>query len=153
MSKTAKEFWQTTALEDMSEAQWESLCDGCGKCCLVKLQDEDTDEVVYTDVACSLLNEDTCRCANYENRLTLVADCVKLTVDNIAQLKYMPPSCAYRLLHEGKDLPAWHPLRTGSPEAMRAASMSVQGRVLHEANFGGDLEARVVSWPLDFSTS
>ena len=143
------DFWRSTPLQKMSVAQWESLCDGCGKCCLIKLQDEDTRDIVFTDVVCDLFDEETCRCTDYTRRVERVPDCVKLTPDNLAQIEFMPPTCAYRLLYEGKDLPDWHPLRTGSSAAMHAAHMSVRGKVIHEANLQDDFEDRVVDWPLD----
>ena len=133
----------------MDDAQWEALCDGCAKCCLVKLQDEDTDEIVFTDIVCNLLDQGNCRCTHYAERTKLVPDCVKLTKDNLDKIDFMPPSCAYRLLHEGHDLPDWHPLVSGTHDSVVAAGMSVKGRVTPEIMFEGDAEDRVVDWPLD----
>jgi uncharacterized cysteine cluster protein YcgN (CxxCxxCC family) len=133
----------------MDDAQWEALCDGCAKCCLVKLQDEDTDEIVFTDIVCNLLDQENCRCTHYAERTRLVPDCVKLTKDNLDKIDFMPPSCAYRLLHEGQDLPDWHPLVSGDPDSVVAAGMSVKGRVIPEIMFEGDAEDRAVDWPLD----
>ena len=144
-----KPFWQTVKLTDMTAAQWEAVCDGCAKCCLVKLQDEDSGEIVFTDIVCNLLDQQTCRCAHYQERTKLVPDCVKLTKDNLDKIDFMPPSCAYRLLHEGKDLPQWHPLVSGSADSVVEAGMSVKGRVIAEMAFDGDSEDRVVDWPLD----
>ena len=144
-----KPFWQTVKLTDMTAAQWEALCDGCAKCCLVKLQDEDSGEIVFTDIVCNLLDQQTCRCTHYQERTKLVPDCVKLTKDNLDKIDFMPPSCAYRLLHEGKDLPQWHPLVSGSADSVVGAGMSVKGRVIAEMAFDGDSEDRVVDWPLD----
>ena len=144
-----KPFWQTVPLAEMDDAQWEALCDGCAKCCLVKLQDEDTDEIVFTDIVCNLLDQENCRCTHYAERTKLVPDCVKLTKDNLDKIDFMPPSCAYRLLHEGQDLPDWHPLVSGDPDSVVAAGMSVKGRVTPEIMFEGDAEDRVVDWPLD----
>ena len=144
-----KPFWQTVPLAEMTQAQWESLCDGCAKCCLVKLQDEDTDEIVFTDIVCNLLDQESCQCTHYAERTKLVPDCVKLTKDNLDKIDFMPPSCAYRLLHEGQDLPDWHPLVSGNPDSVVAAGMSVKGRVTPEVMFEGDAEERVVDWPLD----
>ena len=144
-----KPFWQTVKLADMTAAQWEALCDGCAKCCLVKLQDEDSGEIVFTDIVCNLLDQQTCRCAHYQERTKLVPDCVKLTKDNLDKIDFMPPSCAYRLLHEGKDLPQWHPLVSGRADSVVEAGMSVKGRVIAEMAFDGDSEDRVVDWPLD----
>jgi uncharacterized cysteine cluster protein YcgN (CxxCxxCC family) len=144
-----KPFWQTVPLAEMDHAQWEALCDGCAKCCLVKLQDEDTDEIVFTDIVCNLLDQENCRCTHYAERTKLVPDCVKLTKDNLDKIDFMPPSCAYRLLHEGQDLPDWHPLVSGDPDSVVVAGMSVKGRVIPEIMFEGDAEDRVVDWPLD----
>ena len=144
-----KPFWQTVKLADMTAAQWEAVCDGCAKCCLVKLQDEDSGEIVFTDIVCNLLDQQTCRCTHYQERTKLVPDCVKLTKDNLDKIDFMPPSCAYRLLHEGKDLPQWHPLVSGSADSVVEAGMSVKGRVIAEMAFDGDSEDRVVDWPLD----
>ena len=144
-----KPFWQTVKLADMTAAQWEAVCDGCAKCCLVKLQDEDSGEIVFTDIVCNLLDQQTCRCTHYQERTKLVPDCVKLTKDNLDKIDFMPPSCAYRLLHEGKDLPKWHPLVSGSANSVVVAGMSVKGRVIAEMAFDGDSEDRVVDWPLD----
>ena len=144
-----KPFWQTVKLADMTAAQWEALCDGCAKCCLVKLQDEDSGEIVFTDIVCNLLDQQSCRCTHYEERTKLVPDCVKLTKDNLDKIDFMPPSCAYRLLHEGKDLPQWHPLVSGRADSVVGAGMSVKGRVIAEMAFDGDSEDRVVDWPLD----
>ena len=144
-----KPFWQTVKLADMTAAQWEALCDGCAKCCLVKLQDEDSGEIVFTDIVCNLLDQQSCRCAHYEERTKLVPDCVKLSKDNLDKIDFMPPSCAYRLLHEGRDLPQWHPLVSGRADSVVEAGMSVKGRVIAEMAFDGDSEDRVVDWPLD----
>lgn len=144
-----KPFWQTVKLADMTAAQWEAVCDGCAKCCLVKLQDEDSGEIVFTDIVCNLLDQQSCRCTHYEERTKLVPDCVKLTKDNLDKIDFMPPSCAYRLLHEGKDLPQWHPLVSGRADSVVEAGMSVKGRVIAEMAFDGDSEDRVVDWPLD----
>ena len=146
---TEKPFWQTVKLADMTAAQWEALCDGCAKCCLVKLQDEDSGEIVFTDIVCNLLDQQSCRCTHYEERTKLVPECVKLTKDNLDKIDFMPPSCAYRLLHEGKDLPQWHPLVSGRADSVVEAEMSVKGRVIAEMAFDGDSEDRVVDWPLD----
>ena len=142
-------FWQTVKLADMTAAQWEAVCDGCAKCCLVKLQDDDSGEIVFTDIVCNLLDQQSCRCAHYEERTKLVPDCVKLSKDNLDKIDFMPPSCAYRLLHEGKDLPQWHPLVSGRADSVVEAGMSVKGRVIAEMAFDGDSEDRVVDWPLD----
>src|SRR3984885_9223353 len=125
-------FWETKPLNRMTAREWESLCDGCGLCCLIRLEDEDTGEITPTRVACSLFNDQTCRCSNYAERSLYVPDCIKLTPHNIASLPWMPPSCAYRRLHEGKPLPAWHPLITGDPESVHLAGVSVRGQTISE---------------------
>jgi uncharacterized cysteine cluster protein YcgN (CxxCxxCC family) len=145
---TDKPFWQTVPLAEMTQSQWEAICDGCAKCCLVKLQDEDTDEIVFTDIVCNLLDQESCRCTQYAARTKLVPDCVKLTKENLDKIDFMPPSCAYRRLHEGKGLSDWHPLVSGRAETVEAADMSVKGRVISEIMFSGDAEDRVVDWPL-----
>ncbi len=121
------EFWASVPLEKMTTAEWEALCDGCGKCCLNKLEDEETNEVVFTRVACRLLDDTTCRCAHYEIRKQFVPDCVVLTPENIHKNAYwMPTTCAYRLLAEGKPLYHWHPLISGSDQTVHDAGISVQ---------------------------
>lgn len=141
-------FWQTTALAAMTAEQWESLCDGCAKCCLVKLQDIVTDEIAYTDIACQLLDLDTCRCTDYSDRQRLVPNCVALSPANISTLGWMPSTCAYRLLAEGDDLPWWHPLVSGDPETVHRAGISVRHRVLPESAVPDHAaHTRIVSWP------
>lgn len=142
-------FWRRKSLEEMTDLEWESLCDGCGRCCLNKLEEEDTGRVHYTDVACRLLDANTCRCKDYKNRSDQVEDCVRLTAENVATSKCLPPSCAYRLLADGRDLYWWHPLVSGDPDTVHAARMSVRGRVgLSEDALGDqDYEDRIVRWP------
>lgn len=140
-------FWKHTALEDMTTAQWESLCDGCGKCCVLKLEDVDTDKVYYTDVGCKLLDCATARCCDYENRKTHVPDCVILTTDNLPMLRWMPESCAYRRLFEERGLPDWHPLVTGDSNSPAKAGQSVAGRVFPEASVDDDdLPDHITNW-------
>jgi uncharacterized cysteine cluster protein YcgN (CxxCxxCC family) len=143
-------FWQRKTLAEMSKTEWESLCDGCGKCCLLKLEYEDDGEIVYTEVACKLLDTQTARCGDYARRKNLVPDCVKLTADDHEALAAMPPSCAYRLLSEGQDLPEWHPLVSGRTETVHLAGMSVRHRVISEAEIVDeqDMLDHVVTWPL-----
>ena len=130
---TRKPFWQTKTLEQMTVQEWESLCDGCGLCCLIRFEDEVTGEVIPTRVSCRLLDQHLCRCKDYANRKTYVPDCIKLTPWNIEALEWMPASCAYRRLHEGRSLPSWHPLITGDPESVHAAGVSVRGMTVSEA--------------------
>ncbi|MCC7483107.1 MAG: YcgN family cysteine cluster protein, partial [Hyphomicrobiales bacterium] len=118
-------FWKTKTLTDMSRDEWESLCDGCGRCCLNKLEDEDTGKFLYTRAACKLLDVKTCRCTDYPNRAARVPDCVTLTPENVGELGWLPQTCAYRLLDEGQSLPGWHPLVSGRPETVTEAGISV----------------------------
>ncbi|WP_367718492.1 YcgN family cysteine cluster protein [Nitratireductor sp. GISD-1A_MAKvit] len=126
---TTKEFWKTKTLAELSDRQWEALCDGCGKCCLAKLEDEETGEIYWTSVGCRLFNGETCRCSDYENRLKRVPDCVRLTPENVATIPWLPSTCGYRLVAEGKDLPWWHPLVSGDPDTVHEAGISIRGRV------------------------
>lgn len=145
---SALPFWKTTALEDMTQEQWESLCDGCARCCLNKLEDEDTLEISWTDVACRLLDGDTCRCRDYPNRQAQVPDCVGLTPNKVRTLSWLPPTCAYRLVAEGRDLYWWHPLVSGDPETVHAAGVSVRGKTVSEEGMGfEEWETRIVAWP------
>jgi uncharacterized cysteine cluster protein YcgN (CxxCxxCC family) len=141
-------FWRKKRLGEMNLAEWESLCDGCARCCLQKLEDLDNGEIAYTDVACGLLDLETCRCRDYTHRTIHVSDCVELTAPALLTLRWLPPTCAYRLLHEGKDLPAWHPLLSGDPETVARAGVSVLGRVISERDVV-DPETRIVDWPAE----
>lgn len=126
-------FWEKRDLEELSTPEWEALCDGCGKCCLNKLEDADTGEVVMTKVACRLLDDSTCRCAHYENRHDFVPTCIVLKPDDLERhLYWLPTTCAYRLLWQGKPLPEWHPLLTGTPDSVHTAGVSAQGITLSE---------------------
>ena len=122
-------FWRTKTLEEMSSAEWESLCDGCARCCLVKLEEEEVARIHYTDLGCTLLDAKTCRCRDYKNRQKKVADCVRLTPEAVRTLSWLPVTCAYRVLAEGKDLAPWHPLVSGDPNSVHEAGVSVRGRV------------------------
>jgi uncharacterized cysteine cluster protein YcgN (CxxCxxCC family) len=126
-------FWKAKRLDEMTVAEWESLCDGCGRCCLVRFEDEDTGEISPTRVSCKLFDADTCRCTDYARRKRHVPDCIKLTPWNIEALTWMPPSCAYRRLHEGRDLAWWHPLVSGDPESVHRAGVSMRGQTVSEA--------------------
>ena len=145
----AAPFWKTKSLEGMTVAEWERLCDGCARCCLVKLEDEDTSEIHFTDIGCTLLDAKTCRCRDYRRRSRRVPDCVRLTPAVVRTLSWLPVTCAYRLVSESKDLPEWHPLVSGSPSTVHQAGVSVLGRVFASED---DLAQeswpdRIVTWP------
>ncbi len=135
-TKKTEKFWETLSFDQMSTRQWESLCDGCGYCCLIKLEDEDSGEMVNTSVACRLFNTESCRCKDYDNRLESVSRCVKITADNLPRLldrqNWLPLSCTYRLIAEGKALPDWHPLLTGDSASVHLAGASVKRFALSE---------------------
>jgi uncharacterized cysteine cluster protein YcgN (CxxCxxCC family) len=141
-------FWKKP-LADLTRGEWERLCDGCGRCCLVKLEDEDTAQVHYTDVACRLLDQASCRCGNYANRARIVLDCVRLTRGNVKTLPWLPPTCAYRLRANGEDLPAWHPLVSGDPDTVVKAGISVRGRISASEDDVeiDDLPDHIARWP------
>lgn len=126
------QFWKRKPLSEMSPTEWESLCDGCALCCMHKLEDEDSGEIFYTDIACRLLDVETCRCTNYKARAKLVADCLVLSVDQPESFQWLPASCAYRRLSEGKGLPDWHPLISGRPDSVHDAGISMRGRAVRE---------------------
>ncbi len=139
-------FWATKSLDTMTKDEWESLCDGCARCCLHKLEDEETGKIFYTDVACRLLDMNTCRCTRYGERRRLVPDCVVMSPDSVDDLCWLPSTCAYRRLGEGKELSWWHPLVSGNAETVHDAGISVQGRAASERD-AGQLEHRLVTWP------
>jgi uncharacterized cysteine cluster protein YcgN (CxxCxxCC family) len=139
-------FWEQP-LEALDRAQWEALCDGCGKCCLHKVEDSDTGEIYPTNVACRLLDRDTARCSNYRHRRALVPDCMRLTPAKLRNIEWLPETCAYRLRGNGEPLPEWHYLVCGDPEAVHRAGISVRGWTISET-LAGDLEMHIVDRPL-----
>ncbi len=126
--QTETPFWEKP-LSDLTRAEWEQLCDGCGRCCLVKLEDEDTGAIYHTSVACKLLDQQSCRCGDYPRRRRYVPDCVRLTLEKLADIPWLPPTCAYLLRFRGKPLPPWHPLISGDPESVSRAGVSARGRI------------------------
>ncbi len=144
MGELREQFWELP-LDDLSRAEWEALCDGCGRCCLHKLEDEETGAVVETNVACKLLDTGTARCTNYRHRKAFVPDCLRLTPRLVKQVPWLPETCAYRRRAEDRPIPRWHPLLTGSSEAMIAAGACVAGRVVREEE-AGPLEHHIVDW-------
>ena len=149
MTTSDPPFWKTKSLEQMTDSEWESLCDGCGRCCLSKLEDDDTGEIYFTHVGCRLLDGQACRCRDYANRSAQVEDCVRLTPENVREITWLPPTCGYKLVAEGRDLYWWHPLVSGDPETVHAAGVSVRGRVRfsEEEIPDNELEDHIVKWP------
>ena len=137
--------WIDKPLSELTQAQWESLCDGCGKCCMAKLQDEETDKIYYTNVACELFDADKCRCTDYTNRTSKVADCISLSLERPQEFAWLPTTCAYRLRFEAKPLPSWHPLLTGSSDSTHEANCSVKNRTISSKD-AGSLEHHLVEW-------
>lgn len=151
--EAAPPFWRRKRLEEMTNAEWESLCDGCARCCLVKLEEETDDgapgPIHYTSIGCRLLDEGSCRCRDYENRQAQVSDCVRLTPQEVRRIRWLPPTCGYRLIAEGRDLPWWHPLVSGDPETVHLAGVSVRGRVGADEDDVQDENSVdfIVDWP------
>ena len=146
----APPFWQTKQLWQMTSAEWESLCDGCGKCCLLKVEYEDTNEIEATSVACKLLDGDTCSCSDYANRFEKVPDCIDLAQTDLGGLPWLPRTCAYRLVGEGRPLHWWHPLVSGDAETVHTAGISVRHKTISEDDLAdeADLIRYVVDWRL-----
>jgi len=142
-------FWKTKTLAEMTTTEWESVCDGCGLCCLNKLEEWDSGDIYFTSIRCKLLDDHSCRCSSYENRWDFVPDCVQLTKENVDEIAWLPPTCGYRLINEGRDLYWWHPLVSGDPETVHAAGISARGRTIDETEVKvDDFEDYVVDWPL-----
>ena len=139
-------FWKSKRLDEMTREEWESLCDGCGRCCLHKLRHDETGELSFTNVACRLLDLTSCRCGDYAGRSRVVPDCVSLTPELVAEIDWLPPSCAYRRLDEGRELAWWHKLVSGDPETVHDSGVSVQGRAVGERQ-AGPMEHHIVEWP------
>ena len=143
---SAKEpFWKTTPLSKMTPSEWESLCDGCGKCCLVKLRDADTNQVLFTNVACKQLDLRNCHCKDYAHRKEIVPDCVQLNPRSLGRIDWLPETCAYKLVHQKQDLPWWHPLVSGDPKTVHQAGISVRKRAISETR-AGEPEDHSVEW-------
>lgn len=142
---TKSKFWETKTLAQMSTVEWESLCDNCGKCCLHKLEDEESGDLAFTRVACDLINLDTCRCSRYDERCTLVPDCLDLKQHDFAEYNWLPDTCAYRLLTDGKPLPDWHPLITGTQDSVRDSGNSVSDYAIKESEVD-DMEDYIIGW-------
>ena len=142
----SEQFWKELSFKEMSKAQWESLCDRCGRCCLHKLEDEDTDELVFTNIVCRMYDMKKCQCSDYKNRKKHVPECVKLSPDFVP-VAWLPSTCAYRLLEEGKDLPEWHPLVAGDRKKFIASGMSLKGKILPEDFIDEeDFEEHIITW-------
>ena len=138
-------FWRQKNLAEMTTAEWESLCDYCGKCCLNKLEDEETGELYFTNVACNLIDLESCHCTRYDERCTLVPDCLDLKQHDFTAFNWMPATCAYKLLAEGKDLPTWHPLISGNADSVHDAGVSVRSYAMKESEVD-DLEDHIIEW-------
>lgn len=138
-------YWERKSLAEMTRAEWEGLCDGCGRCCLHKLEDVDTGAIAFTDIACTLLDLGSCRCRDYDDRHATVPDCVTLNSVNVYDLAWLPDTCAYKILAEGKPLHWWHPLVSGDPETVHEAGISVRGKARSEDEIDG-VDADIEHW-------
>lgn len=138
-------FWKTKKLSEMTTEEWESLCDNCGKCCLHKLEDEDTGDIYFTSVVCNLIDLDTCRCTRYSERTQLVPECLDLKQHDFAEYNWLPATCAYRLLSDGEELPSWHPLLSKSAETVQDAGVSISSYAMKESEID-DLEDHIIEW-------
>ena len=147
VTEMRERFWDQYALDQLNPVEWEALCDGCGLCCLVKLEDEETAEIAYTKLACKLLDCKTARCSDYANRREHVPDCLQLTPEMVKTLHWLPPSCAYKRVDQGQKLPRWHPLLTGTAKSVREARKSAAGRCIPEYMVDAeDVEDYIVKW-------
>lgn len=133
LSALDEPYWKTKSLEEMTATEWERLCDGCGRCCLIKLEEEETGEVLQTKLACRMLDLGTCRCKDYKNRHAKMSDCVEIDAAKVRSMDWLPTTCAYRLMAEGRDLYWWHPLVSGTQETVHEAGVSVRGWARSEA--------------------
>ena len=138
-------FWQTKKLAEMSVEEWESLCDRCGKCCLHKLENEESGEIFFTSVVCDLIDLERCSCTDYVNRCTLVPDCIDMKQRSFTQYHWLPSTCAYRLLEQGEALPSWHPLITNDPESVHEAGVSIRSYAIPESD-AGELIQHIIEW-------
>ncbi len=148
MAEIRAGFWKNLPLEALNEAEWEALCDGCGLCCLVKLEDEETEQIYFTSLVCALLDSEACRCSDYQNRHQKMPDCRAITLTSLQEIEWLPPSCAYRLREQGKPLPLWHPLVAGDAAKMHAAGISTRGWTRSESGIAPeDYEDYLVADP------
>jgi uncharacterized cysteine cluster protein YcgN (CxxCxxCC family) len=138
-------FWETKKLSEMTTEEWESICDGCGKCCLNKLEDEDDGNIYFTSVVCNLIDLDSCRCTRYLERTVLVPECLDLKQHDFAEYNWLPSTCAYRLLADGEKLPSWHPLVSGDQETVKEAGVSICSYAMKESEVD-DLEDHIIEW-------
>jgi len=140
-------FWETKKLSEMSPKEWESLCDGCAKCCLNKLEDEESEEIFFTSVACDLIDLESCRCTKYQERTVLVPECIDLTQHDFSDYTWLPSTCAYKLLSDGEPLPSWHPLISGTQESVFEVGAAIRSFAIKESQVE-DLEDHIIEWDL-----